>query len=238
MTACKTGAHFIENGKSEVDFSRCNTCGACEAVCCYGASEILGKEMSVEQILDEISPDISYYDDEGGITLSGGEPLLQGDFAIALSKAAKSRNIHICVETSGYGNKSVLKELSKYVDLFLFDYKATGDSLHKSLTGASQRVILGNLKLLDLLGANIVLRCPMIPSINDTYHHLRAIARLKKALKSISAVEILPYHRMGESKRESIGDVQGNFKLVPPSEEQKLEWLKQLEAMGCLAYIA
>lgn len=235
--ACKYGVHSFEDGYHNVDFEKCIKCGECIKVCCYDALEIVGKQMTVDELIDELSPDIRYYKEKGGVTLSGGEPTMYSEFVIEFCKKAKSLGINITIETCGYAKPEEYEKLAPYVDLFLYDYKVTDDDKHREWTGVSNQIILSNLKLLNDLKKDIVLRCPIIPTVNDNDSHFEVIAKTAVKYDCIKRVEILPYHNMGESKRLQLGL---NIKLShieTPTSEQKEKWLTKLYDLGCEAYI-
>jgi len=167
------------------------------------------------------------------VTLSGGEPMMQADFAIAFARALKGRGIHVAVETSGYASPGDFLGIAPFVDLFLFDCKATGEERHRALTGAGCGLILKNLAALDALKKPIILRCPLIPGLNDSDEHLEAIAGLAKRHPSIEGLELLPYHRMGEAKRLQLGQAESLPGVAAPSEAQKRRWMDALSALGC-----
>lgn len=146
-----------------------------------------------------------YEQSGGGITLSGGEPLMQFDFALELLKKTKEKGISAAVETSGYCNKHDITKMSEYVDLWLYDIKLFDDDAHKKLTGVSNSQIFENLKNLDSAGANIILRCPIIPDINLNKEHFKNIATLANSLKNVSAIHLEPYHPLGISKAAILG---------------------------------
>ncbi|MBE6686061.1 MAG: glycyl-radical enzyme activating protein [Ruminococcaceae bacterium] len=206
LKVCEPKGHKVENGIHTLDFSRCIACMKCAENCPAGAVERDGEEKSVEEIIDTVLRDKSFYEKSGGgMTLSGGEPLYQGEFALGILKAAKQQGIHTAVETCGMTSSDIMKSVAPYVDLFLYDYKATGEEEHKRLTGASQRQILLNLNLLEKLNANVILRCPIIPGINDNEEHYRGIAEVANKHKNINEINIMPYHSLGNSKRKKLG---------------------------------
>jgi pyruvate formate lyase activating enzyme len=191
--------------------------------------------MSVEDIMAEVMKDKAYYNNTGGgLTLSGGEPTLQTSFIIDLIKQAKKKCIHVVIDTCGYSKQETFASLLPFVDLFLFDYKATGEELHKTLTGVGQESILNNLEFLINQGANVILRCPIIPGINDQEEHLKAIALLSQKYPSLKAVEILPYHDYGRWKWKEIGK-EYILQEIPSVDNQQLDqWKSSLLEYGCL----
>ena len=135
----------------------------------------------------------------GGVTISGGEPTAQFDFCLALLKAARAESIDTCLDTSGWFDSSQLETLLPWVNLWHYDYKATGHSVHRKLTGVDSDTILLNLETLLDKGASVALRCPIVPGVNDTRAHLDQIAAWRKSGRFFS-VEELPYHKTGEPK--------------------------------------
>jgi len=234
---CENGVHSFNEGKHVVDYEKCSKCGKCVEVCCYEAVDIIGDEVSVKDVMDSIKIDIPYYTTGGGVTLSGGEPMFQPQFVIKLARAIKNEGINLCMETCGFASSEDFKKIAPYIDLILFDYKATDEVKHKKFTGKSNKLILKNLRLLDSLGKKIVLRCPLIPGVNDSTEHLKGIARIANRYQMIEKVEILPYHRMGETKRIQMGKMESLPKVNSTLEEQKQKWLSQLKDYRCSAPI-
>ena len=205
-SVCEHGGHtFEENHVHTLERVDCISCGACAGVCPTKAVEMVGYEETVENILKEVLSDKVFYDQSGGgLTISGGEPLYQPKAAAALSHAAKEAGIHVAIETCGFASASVVREVAKWVDLFLFDYKAPA-SVHEKLTGVPQKPILDTLALLAALDKEIILRCPIIPDCNDTDEHFDDITALAKQYTNITEVHLEPYHPLGISKSEQLG---------------------------------
>lgn len=218
-TVCPNGCHRLDAATHSFDSGKCTGCGKCAAACRYDALETVGRSMTVSQVLDEVEEDAVFYESsQGGMTLSGGEPLYQSNFTIALAKGAKERNIHVCVETSGYGRTESLIELAKYTDMFLYDYKATGED-HEKFTGRDDQLILKNLLAIDSCGAKILLRCPIIPERNTNEAHIVGIIRIAKQLTNLVGIDLEPYHNMGLRKREQLGACQSYQIIKPPTKE-------------------
>jgi len=208
--ACPQGIGGIR-ARESLWREKCVGCAKCVDACNAGALEIAGKRMSVEQVMREIVEDRPFYRTSGGgITLSGGEPMAQPQFALAIAQAAKEQNINVAMETSGYCSGESLMAIQPYVDLFLYDYKLTGDEAHRRYTGVDQQLILENLHRLDDSGASIILRCPMIPGVNITEEHESGIVRLARTLRYLQQIHLEPYHNIGVSKRERLGMVGDN----------------------------
>jgi glycyl-radical enzyme activating protein family len=230
---CEKGVHNFKRGKHLVDYKKCDKCGKCVEVCCYGAVSIIGHRVTIKEIIDSARIDVTYNTTGGGVTLSGGEPMFQPQFVIKLAMAIKNEGINLCMETCGFASSENFKKIAPYIDLFLFDYKATDEVMHKEFTGVSNKLIIKNLGLLNSLGKKIVLRCPLIPGVNDSTVHLKGIARIANRYQMIKKVEILTYHRMGETKRIQMGKAESLPKVNRALDEQKKEWLSQLKDYGC-----
>lgn len=204
---CPNGVHSFEGGH-KVDFGRCLACGRCVQACDAGALKIYGDSMGAEEILDLAERDRAYYEASGGgITLSGGEPMAQPDFALEILEGAKRRGIGTAMETSGFAATGDFQRVLPYVDWFLYDYKAP-TALHRTLTGVEDGLILRNLKFLCENGARIILRCPIVPTLNEDEE---ALAAHVSRFPQIQKVERLPYHSMGVFKARNIGRPQHEY---------------------------
>lgn len=232
LDACPRHAHVLsEDGAHTIDRDRCLACGQCAQNCYAEALELSGRTVTVDDIMRDIESDIPYYETSGGgLTLSGGEPLLQPQFARALLAAAKARHIDTAIETSGFASWNTIEPLLPLLDHIMFDVKETDDQRHLRVTGVPFTPIRQNLLQLDRLGVPVLLRLPLVPNINDSDDHLRQVAQLMQQLDHALGCEIMPYHPLGESKRLKLGLEQNNF-LVPTA-EQKERWLATLTAHG------
>ena len=172
--------------------------------------------MSVDEILREALPDLAYAKlSGGGLTVSGGEPLMQPAFTAALVKEAKKNGLHICLDTCGFGEAEQLTALAADVDLFLYDLKETDPVRHRRYTGVPLAPILENLRRLDALGAKFILRCPLIPGLNDRAEHWRNVGRLASELNGTLQLEIMPYHPLGVDKYDCLGRTPGFAGEIP-----------------------
>ena len=214
----------------------CGGCGECAAVCCAEALSLAGREMTAGEVMDTVLRDLSVYRESGGgITLSGGEPLMQADFAISLLSLAKDAGISTCVETSGSADPKKMAEAAEYTDLFLYDYKATGDEMHRKLCGTDQKRILENLALLCGLGATVILRCPIVPGANDIPEHIAGISDTAKKYACIKEVQLEPYHRLGVSKAEKLYKTE-IYDTTPPARsylEECCEEITRISGKNC-----
>ena len=204
------------------DRKKCGLCGKCVQACNREALSFALKEMSLEELMEVMEKDRVFYGKNGGITVSGGEPMLHPKETLALLAACKERGIGTAVETCGYFNPEYLPELVKLTDVLLWDLKDTNEERHERYTGVSNKKILENLYEADRLGAKIVLRCIMINGVNMEENHYRGIAEVYHQLGGCVKVELLPYHVYGASKAQALGRADNGNKEWIPTEE----WLE------------
>jgi len=230
---CPNGCHVMQGNRHVLLRDRCEACGKCTEECYSQALELVGREMSVEEVVAEVLKDKPFYDTSGGgMTLSGGEPLAQFSFTESLLKRAKDEGLHTCIETSGQGKTEHLRALIPLVDIFLYDYKATDLEVHREFVGTDNRLILENLKMLDDEEVEIFLRCPMIPGINADEKHLQGIADVANRYPGIKQIDILPYHPLGISKSEKIGkEYPHGGDLVFVDEETADGWVEAISGL-------
>lgn len=198
-------SHELMDGVHSFARADCNGCGRCADVCYAGAIELCGKEMTAEEVMETVVRDRDFYGNDGGMTISGGEPLMQAHFTLELAKLARESGISVCIETSGDGDSEVFMEIARHADLFLYDIKLLDGEMHKKYTGIYNARILKNLRMLDEMGARTILRCPIIPDINLNEEHFSGIARLAESLKNVIEVQFEPYHPLGVSKSRRLG---------------------------------
>lgn len=224
---CPQGVHRFDGGTHTIDRTRCIGCGACVENCIPKALTFCGKTMTAGQVLTAALADKAFYFPEGGITVSGGEPLLQPDFVLALGTLAKEQGIHVCVETSGAVPFADFEKVLPAVDLFLFDIKETDPTNHLRYTQVSNRLPLENLKKLDALGIPVILRCPIIPSVNDRPSHFEALAERYTALSHAAGIQLMPYHRLGQGKATRFGTQSQDFRV--PEAAEVAHWNRLLQ---------
>lgn len=226
IAACPAGAlSFDEQGVVRSD-ALCTLCGRCAEVCPTEAMEMVGKGATVEEIMKEIEKDQVFYQESGGgVTFSGGEPLLQPSFLKSLLAACKSKGLHTAVDTSGYAAWETIESILDLVDLFLYDIKHLDEEKHKKYTGVSNRIILENLKKLALVHSHIWIRVPVIPGINDDDDHIREIGAFVRSL-NVENLFLLPYHNIAAHKYSRLGKPYLLDQLQPVPEE-KMEELRQ-----------
>jgi pyruvate formate lyase activating enzyme len=185
----------------------CDNCGQCVEVCSTGAREIIGREMTVEQVLVEVEKDAIFYSNSGGgITLSGGEPTMQPEFSLGILKASRYRGIHTVMETCGYVKWDTLDEMLKYLDMVYMDIKHMSPVEHKKLTAKSNRLILGNARKIaaNYPGTPFVIRIPVIPGYNDSEENIASTAKFVRELTADGKIELLPYHKLGIPKYNAL----------------------------------
>ena len=203
VAACDRGAALLTPDGPDADRDRCRGCEThvCAAVCYAEAREVAGRAVSVEEVASLAARDLPFYEDSGGgVTLSGGEPLLQHEFAAALLAALKARGIHTALDTCGHAPWEAIERLRGDVDLFLYDVKLMDEERHRRFTGVGNRRILENLRALSAGGHRIVLRVPVIPGVNDDDANVGAMAAMAASLPRVDGVDLLPYHRTGVDK--------------------------------------
>ncbi|MEF9960830.1 MAG: glycyl-radical enzyme activating protein [Niameybacter sp.] len=231
---CQKGCHqMIQNTEETehvLDLKACISCHACLHRCPQKAIKVCGQEMCVDEIIGLVLADRPFYETSGGgMTLSGGEPLWRGAFALELLKRAKEEGIHTCVETSGAVQTDTLKQVTPYVDHFLFDIKETDSENHKKYIGQSNDLIYFNLHKLNTLHPSILIRCPIIPGINDRQDHFDQLVQLYASLKNVIGIQLMPYHQLGESKKKRYGIKGMSQGFRVPSEEEVANWNKYIQ---------
>ena len=205
LAVCPHGAHGAdENGRHRFDPSCCIACGLCTDVCLGGALTLYGKEMTVEELLPLLTEDRDFYRTSGGgVTLSGGECLLDADFCAELLRRLKEEDVHTAVDTCGDVPRASFQKVMPYTDVFLYDVKAVDEETHRRCTGVSNRRILDNLRYLNEAGANIEVRIPFVPGCNDT--EIAAVAAFLQPLSAVKKVRLLRYHNYAGSKYAALG---------------------------------
>ena len=204
VDVCPNACHCKTDGMHRFDRARCTACGACADACPSCALTVSGRSMTADEVMKDALRDKAFFRrGGGGITLSGGEPLLQAEFAKELLRGARDSGVSTCVETCGHVQSEKFAALLPLIDTLYFDYKATEDA-HIRLTGVSQELILNNLAAANENHSRIVLRCPLIPERNMNEEHYRGIAETVNKYESIYEIHLEPYHSLGESKARQL----------------------------------
>lgn len=192
-----------------------------ETMIVHGKPKTMGKDVTVKEIMEIVERDRPYYNRSGGgLTLSGGESLLQPDFATALLRAAKERGINTAMESTGFAKFETIERYLPYLDTYLMDLKHTNSAKHKEFTGVPNDLIMKNaMKIAESGMTNLVIRVPVIPGFNDRVDEIESIARFASGLKGVKKMHILPYHRLGQDKYEGLGREYLMHGVVPPTNE-------------------
>lgn len=228
---CLHNCHNMEKGRHVLDFSHCVLCGDCISVCQAGALEVIGREYTAGEVVEIVRKDKIFYDNSGGgMTVSGGEPLMQPEFLAEVLRQSKNYGIHTAIETCGFASQKAMESVLEYTDLFLFDYKETNRELHRRYTGAYPERVLENLDFLHRKNKDVILRCPIVPGYNDRKDHFQAIAALAERYGNIKEVNLEPYHNLGDAKCEGLG-ISKKTKIAVPDPETVEMWKKQIAAM-------
>lgn len=216
--ACPTKAHVIQDGTHTFNREKCIACGNCSIACFQSALAFYGKEMTVSELLPLLLEDKEFYDNSGGgVTLSGGECLMNADFCTELLKQLKMNGINTAVDTCGFVSKEILDRVMPYTDIFLYDIKAIDENVHIKCTGQSNNIILDNLKHIDSCGKPTEIRIPYVPGLNDG--QIPKIAEFLSRLNHVKGVRILPYHNYAAGKYEAIGMENTLPSVIPTNEE-------------------
>lgn len=219
------GITLTEEGV-QTDFNLCTCCGACADVCMAGASEMIGKEVSVGELVNLIKRDEIFYDESGGgVTFSGGEPLIQINFLEGALAMTHTAGIHTALDTSGYAPWESFLRILPFTDLFLYDLKIVDEQSHITHTGVSNRLILENLYQLNQHNKEIWLRIPLISGINDGWDQINALLKIALMIKNLKRVSLLPYHEVALHKYAGLAK---NFGLQQGS-TPSYEHVKQIQ---------
>jgi len=222
VRACPSRALSVEPaGNILIDRTRCDMCGRCVEACLSDAMQVVGREMSVDEVMVEAEKDRVFYEQSGGgITLSGGDPLLQAGFAEALLDACRSRGLSTALDTAGSSPNGVLERLAQKTGLVLYDLKCIDEVRHLELTGVSNEPILGNLVRLAAAGTEVWVRVPVIGGVNDDEDNVRQTIAFLVPLKTVRHIDLLPYHSGGLDKAIRIGKGIHFRKFEAPSAER------------------
>jgi pyruvate formate lyase activating enzyme len=231
----KNAVRTDDQGRRRIDFESCDLCGLCIEQCPGEALSLVGRPMTVDEVLREVNKDSVFHSRSGGgITLSGGEPLAQADFASELLRCYKNdeRGLHTAVDTCGHVEWSELVKVLPYTDLFLYDIKQVDSSEHCRLTGVGNELILDNAKRIAESGKALIIRLTLVPGYNDSEENVRLTAEFAKSLYSVEEVDLLPYHRLGEHKYERMEREYAPAGTKAPEEEHLAVLRRIIEEYG------
>ena len=232
---------FMKAGKlPRIDRGRCSGCGACSSVCSYKAIVLYGKPMNAEEIFDAVNRDKMFYQASGGgVTVSGGEALLQPQLVCDLFEKCRRAGIHTCIETSGYAAESALRQVLPYTDYILYDLKHMNSEKHRQYTGKPNSLILTNAKIVAASGVETLFRMPLIPGINDDMQNIKETADFLHGLgNNALRIELMPYHRLGKGKYESLDRPYHLPDILSPEPEHVESVKKTFEASGIICLIS
>lgn len=249
LAVCPQSAHVLQNGAHIYYREKCRACSACVETCYAGALELTGKVMSVDQVMVEVLADCAFYDNSGGgVTLSGGEPLLQRDFARAVLERCKAVGVHTAIQTTANCQWERLAELLPLTDLVMMDIKHMDPDKHRAATGGSNQRILANARRLMQTDTPVIFRVPVVPTINDTPEEIGAIAAFVRQLNelrhensvptssklALPSLKLLRFHRLATDKYRSLGlDYQAS-RLEGPTKEKMAELREHARSYGIL----
>jgi pyruvate formate lyase activating enzyme len=212
----------------------CTMCGNCAGACPSGARELVGYRTSVDALVALLVRDRVFYDESGGgVTFSGGEPLLQPEFLIEAVDACRDSGLHVAVDTCGLGDTAALLDVARAANLFLFDLKIMDEDRHRAFTGASNARILYNLERLAAVHRQVVVRFPLIPGVNDDDDNVRAMGAFLASLK-LTRIDVLPYHRAGLAKYHRLRRPYPLPDTQPPAADVRMHASRLLEECGLI----
>jgi pyruvate formate lyase activating enzyme len=234
VNVCPEEAISVDDKGVSIDRKKCTNCGDCISVCTPGVLKILGETMSAGEVFREIRKDEDFYwTSGGGVTASGGEPLVQPDFVAALFKLCRDNGIDTCIETSGCASTEALEKVLPYTSLVLYDIKLGKPESHRKWTGRSNEEVLHNLRIAVASGTPVIMRVPLIPGINDSDEELNEIAHIAMdSLKEPKKVDLLPYHRFGVGKYQQLDREYELTELATLKEPQTQRFKELFESFG------
>lgn len=228
---CPKSAITSGTEKNHIDYQLCDVCSECVKACPADALEVFGQALTVDEVMKQLVRDREFYGREGGVTLSGGEPLIQHQFVLELLKRMKAEGLHTALDTCGYCRWDIMEEILHYVDLVLYDIKHMDSEKHRQATGVDNTVILENFERIQRKGIKTRVRVPIIPGFNDDQKNFEQLALFLKQYTQ-AEVELLGYHVYGISKYEAIGKRYELEQCSQPSVEQMEGYRKRLKQLG------
>ena len=229
IDVCPAGANRLSERGSIIDREQCLGCGQCVVVCSAQGRALVGKEMTVDEVMNEVLRDKTFYDNSGGgVTLSGGDPVMQPEFSLKLLQRCKEQGLHTAIETCGFASWPVLERLLNHTDLILYDIKCLDPIRHQKTTGKNNRLIIENAKKIAKNKAMRV-RVPLVPGFNDSVEEIGEILEFVKGKLKLSSadIELLSYNKLGEGKYDRLDRECARPSLEPQSDEQ----IKMLEML-------
>ena len=233
VETCPEQAISIIDKRPVTEMNKCTLCGRCADTCQSCAREIIGQEMTVDEIMAEIEQDVIFYDESGGgVTFSGGEPLMQPEFLLAVLNQCQRQRIHTAVDTSCFAEPKIVEMVGEKADMFLCDIKHMDSEIHERYTGVGNDSILNNIRLFSEAGKEIIIRIPVIPDFNDEKVNIEATGKFAASLPGIIRVDILPFNRGGKEKSTRLTAQGKHLQVEIPNEEQMNSIAQNLSKYG------
>lgn len=230
VSVCLTGASALSQKGSTIDRMKCIGCGKCAEACLNKVRTLVGRYVTVDEVMQEVIRDTKYYRNSGGgVTLSGGDPIAQPEFALSLLKSCKEAGLHTAIDTCGYATWESIEKLLEYTDLVLYDIKCMAPKKHREATGKSNNVILENARRIAKVKPTRI-RVPIIPNFNDSVEEVRAIVHLVKTDLPPLDIDLLPYNKLGENKYERLGR---RFVELQQKDEEYMRELENIIGICC-----
>jgi pyruvate formate lyase activating enzyme len=230
---CSQGAVFILEHGPVTDPEKCTLCGECIVACSAGAREIIGQRMTAAEVMAQVKKDMIFYDQSGGgVTFSGGEPLMQPEFLVSLLAACRAEGIRTAVDTTCHADPQVIQRVAETADLFLCDIKHMDGQLHRQFTGVDNERTLNNIRMLSTIAKEVYVRIPIIPGFNSGRDNVEQTAQFVQALKTVRRVDILPYNRGGLEKAIRLTGGVDLMQTQAPGDDIMTEIAKTLRSYG------
>ncbi|MCJ7594704.1 MAG: glycyl-radical enzyme activating protein, partial [Desulfobacterales bacterium] len=237
IPVCPLNAISLTEGMIGINRALCNNCGRCTEVCHSEAVVLLGRAMTVEDLVDLARKDKVFYKHSGGgVTVSGGEPLLSPDFTSGLLRSLKEEGISVGVDTCGHVPWASVEAVLPYVDFFLWDIKHMSPEKHKDLTGVTNKLILSNARAVSERNMPLYIRVPMIPGYNDSEDNIRATCEMARDLSSVKEVDLLPLHHLGKARYDSLNRDYpiAHLSLIPDHVTEDMKQLVESYGLKCI----
>ncbi|HWT73174.1 MAG TPA: glycyl-radical enzyme activating protein [Mobilitalea sp.] len=205
---CQSGAHYFTDKSHKIRLELCKDCGKqeqCQEICCTNSFKLCGKSMKVEEVFREIMRDRGCYGELGGVTFSGGEPLLQHDYLKEIMRCCKQAGISVCLDTTLNVEWDIVESITPYTDLYLIDLKCMDENLHIAMTGVSNKNLLVNLKRLSDLGVRMIIRMPIIEGVNDSVKEMKERKTFLQDIRGLERIDMIPVSNYGSVKYKALG---------------------------------
>lgn len=214
---------MIQDGTHVYLREKCIVCGKCTQTCYAGALQITGKLMTIEEVMEEVLKDKMFYEiSNGGVTLSGGDLVVQHDFSWAILERCRTEGLHTAIETAANCQWKVLAKLLPVTDLIMMDIKHLDPNKHSEATGVSNERILDNARRLAKTNKPLIIRVPVVPTVNDTLEQIGGIAQFVQSFPNLQYLELLLFHRFGESKYHALGlNYHASHLKTPPKDKMR-----------------